>query len=225
VSGRVVSYLLDPPAKAYGADLAVAVAIADRCGDDGRGCWAGDEDIARRANLCHFGELEKPSADSSAAEHEAYRRTRENAKRSTKRSIENNVASGLVVDEGPSRFGTRCRGIAMPDTMSVPDTMSADRTISGQEIRDADTVSVNPDTTSPKPLGEQSRELTPPLSPLPGEGAGSGLSPCSTTASPEPPAHLVAEAREDFERAEVGTPERLAAYQRLNALGLAEAAA
>jgi hypothetical protein len=181
MAGAVVSYLLEPPAKAYGADLAVAVAIADRCDADGRGCWAGVEDLARRANLCHFGEVDKTDPD--------YRRIRENAMRSGRRSLGNLAAAGVVFEEGASRHGTVNRGIVMTDTMSGPDTMSAPSAPvdlpDGHHVRDPDTVSeekdttsVLPDTVSPKPSLEPSSKpsekqpspsdaprLTPPVHP------------------------------------------------------------
>ncbi len=161
MAGAVVSYLLEPPAKAYGADLAVAVAIADRCHADGTGCYAGVEDLARRANLCHFGEIDKADPD--------YRRIRENAMRSGRRSIGNLVAAGIVFEEGASRHGTVNRGIVMADTVSGPDTMSSPSTPG--DLRDGhrvpgtdtmsgrqDTTSVSPDTVSPKPSFEPSGE-------------------------------------------------------------------
>lgn len=168
MSWQAVAWCMNPP-KAYGADYLVLLAIAERADKDGRESYGSVEDIARRANLCRFGEIAEPS-----------KRVRENAMRSARRSLAKLEAEGRVEDCGAARRGTRNRRVCMdqgPDEMSVSDEMSSGTVpgvvpepdqMSGQQDNRSgtpdnrsglqDDMSVDPDDMSPKPPEEPSPE-------------------------------------------------------------------
>jgi hypothetical protein len=187
---------MDPP-KAYGADYLVLLAVAERADKHGRNSKGGVEDIARRANLCHFGDLAEPS-----------KQVREHAMRSARRSLarlEGKAKAGnydppRLEDCGAARGGTRNRAVCMgtPDTVSPPDLVSSgsdpgsvseeDHRSEGDDHRSAGDVpdvrppdhrSETPDEKSPKPPKEPSSESSeqcaePPAPPtyLPPAGGG-----------------------------------------------------
>jgi hypothetical protein len=202
---------MNPP-KAYGADYLVALAIAERADDHGRGCYASDEDIARRANLCHFGELAEPQTDASSEAKAHYRSVRANSIRSAKRSLAKLQKAGVVRDDGASRYGTRNRSICMADLVSdsqsapvvLPDTdlLSAggDHMSAFKEhvSAEGDHRSVSADHMSPKPSLEPPKEpSSKSLSEPSLASASSGLSPSSTADAAPPQAHLQVELREE----------------------------
>lgn len=159
MSVAAIQWAMDPP-KAYGTELLVLIVIAERADRETWEACPGPESIARRANVCNFGELEKPRPDADPEAVKAYRRKRESAIRSTKRSLEHLEERGLLEARGVHpRYGTRIRRVA-PDHMSADANAPLVRrdssdTVSGDPDHtsgNTDERSANPDTMSPKPL-------------------------------------------------------------------------